>query len=402
MARKFLYIVAILIVLVIAGLFALRIWSKELTEIAFVPQSEFVEQDPLADNAYQDPSMWFARPGMGNADVTRWTPPTAAATDQPAAERTLGPVADDEAETETDAPAEQTQDFAVFFVHPTSYIPVNYRDEVKWNADLDNELANDRAQLFLRGLASPFALDQAEIWAPRYRQASIGAFLTDKPEAQMALDAAYRDVEQAFDYFLATVGEDKPIVIAGHSQGALHILRLMKDRVAGTPLQARVAAIYPVGWPVSVTHDLPALGAPACASANQPGCIMSWSSFAEPAEPEQLMETYAKSIGFDGQPRGSDMIVCSNPLLGRIGGEAQASANLGTLVPNEDLSDGELVAGAVPARCDERGLLLIGDPPEMGSAVLPGNNYHVYDIPLFWSNLRTDVERRVKAWAQQP
>ncbi len=40
---------------------------------------------------------------------------------------------------------------------------------------------------------------------------------------------------------------------------------------------------------------------------------------------------------------------------------------------------------AVAARCDERGLLLIGDPPELGPYVLPGNNYHVYDIPLFWA-----------------
>ena len=56
------------------------------------------------------------------------------------------------------------------------------------------------------------------------------------------------------------------------------------------------------------------------------------------------------------------------------------------------------VPGAVPARCDERGLLLIGDPPDLGSFVLPGNNYHVYDIPLFWRNVREDVVRRVSAW----
>ena len=55
-------------------------------------------------------------------------------------------------------------------------------------------------------------------------------------------------------------------------------------------------------------------------------------------------------------------------------------------------------SGSVPARCDERGLLLIGDPPEMGSYVLPGNNYHVYDIPLFWANLQADVVSRVEAW----
>ena len=54
--------------------------------------------------------------------------------------------------------------------------------------------------------------------------------------------------------------------------------------------------------------------------------------------------------------------------------------------------------GAVSARCDASGLLLIGDPPELGPYVLPGNNYHVYDIPLFWANLRRDFGRRVGAW----
>jgi hypothetical protein len=50
---------------------------------------------------------------------------------------------------------------------------------------------------------------------------------------------------------------------------------------------------------------------------------------------------------------------------------------------------------------DSASLLLIGDPPELGPGVLPGNNYHVYDIPLFWRNLQLDVERRVRAWAAQ-
>ena len=90
--------------------------------------------------------------------------------------------------------------------------------------------------------------------------------------------------------------------------------------------------------------------------------------------------------------------MCVNPLTGSSGGAAPATANLGTLVPRSDLSGGDLVVGAVPARCDERGLLLIGDPPRLGPAVLPGNNYHVYDIPLFWKNLQADVVRRVRAW----
>ena len=58
MARKFLYGVLFLVVLVIAGAFALSIWSKEATQFAFTPRGDFVEQDALADNAYEDPDMW--------------------------------------------------------------------------------------------------------------------------------------------------------------------------------------------------------------------------------------------------------------------------------------------------------------------------------------------------------
>jgi hypothetical protein len=370
MARKFLYLVAAAVVLLLVGLFALRLADNSLTKLAFVPSGAFVEQDALAANAYADRKMWLSRPGMDAArDPVKWQPQG----DQPA------PV---------DAPR-----FAVFFVHPTSYL-----ERVRWNAPLDDAQSRVRAELFLRGMASPFAR-ATEVWAPRYRQATFGAFLTDKPEAARAIDLAYGDVALAFDQFVREVGPDTPIVLAGHSQGARHVLRLLHERVAGTPLQERIAMVYAIGWPISLQHDLPALGLPACERPGQGGCIVSWSSFAEPAEPESWFEVYRQSRGFDGQPRGDSPILCVNPISGVAGGAAPAEANFGTLKPDADLSSGELVAGAIPARCDARGLLLIGDPPQLGPYVLPGNNYHVYDIPLFWANLRADVRRRVEAWA---
>ena len=105
-------------------------------------------------------------------------------------------------------------------------------------------------------------------------------------------------------------------------------------------------------------------------------------------------------MGFDGRPRKGSAILCTNPLTGKRGGSAPASANLGTLVPSADMTSGELEVGAVPATCRPDGILLIGDPPDLGHGVLPGNNYHIYDIPLFWSNLRQDVARRVEAWSR--
>ena len=94
----------------------------------------------------------------------------------------------------------------------------------------------------------------------------MGAFLTQKPQAKRAVDAAYADVAQAFDYFVQSIPQDAPIVLAGHSQGSLHLIRLIKEKVAGTPLASRIVAAYVIGWPVSTEVDLPAMGMPACAT----------------------------------------------------------------------------------------------------------------------------------------
>lgn len=398
MARKFLYIVAFVTVLIIGGRIAYEMFSDDLARMAMVPSSDFTPTQPFESNAYQDPALWYSRPGIGVDDPARWQPAFA-----PAQSDARADAGDDSpsraGENETamsSSPIDilgsaEVPDHAVFFVHPTSYL-----DRSNWNAPIGDAEAERIARIYVRGMASPFNA-ASEIWAPRYRQATMGAFLTDAPEAQQAIDAAYADVREAFGYFVESVGEKTPIVIAGHSQGSLHVIRLLREEVNGTPLADRLVAAYVIGWPISIERDVAAIGFPACATPAQTGCLISWSSYAEPADPAPVLETYSRSIGFDGTPRGTSDILCTNPLTGRFGGSAPASANLGTLVPDETMSNGELLPGAVPARCDERGLLLIGDPPQMGSYVLPGNNYHVYDIPLFWANTKADVVRRVRA-----
>jgi hypothetical protein len=380
MAKKFLYFIAVCIVIFIAGRIVYERFQDDFYRLALVPSAEFVPTTPLEQNAYEDPALWYSRPGIGTSDPARWQPAYAN-------DRGLLPT-----------PAEPAgPQFAVFFVHPTSLI-----DRSRWNASLDepDDDAERIARIYLRGMASPFNA-ASEIWAPRYRQATFGAFLTDAPEGRLAIEAAYSDVREAFRFFLSSVGPDTPIVLAGHSQGALHLKRLLAEEVRGSPIAERLAAAYIIGWPVSVQHDLPAIGFPACAVPDQAGCILSWSSFAEPADPASVLKAYATTPALDGEFPGNSPLLCTNPLTGIFGGAAPAGANLGTLVPEDSMEQGELVPGAVPARCDPRGLLLIGDPPQMGSYVLPGNNYHVYDLPLFWANTKADVARRVAAWAKQ-
>ena len=366
-ARKFLYVIAALIVLVIAAAFAYRLYGTQILRYWLVPKEAFTAQPSLQRNAYDDPRMWFSRPGLAD-DPSRWAPAGYKAAPHGAA--------------------------AVFFIHPTSYIGGGH-----WNAPLDDGETNWRARVFLRGQASAFN-EVGEVWAPRYRQATFGAFLTTQADAEKALDLAHRDVLAAFDAFLRQVGPDRPIILAGHSQGALHLERLLRERVAGTPLARRVVAAYVVGWPISTATDLPALGLPACARADQARCILSWATFAEPADPSLITDTYDQTTGFDGRSRKGTPILCTDPLTGGGAPAAPATANLGTLVPSADLSSATIVAGRVPARCDGRGFLLIGDPPSVGNYVLPGNNYHVYDYSLFWANVRADAGRRLAAWAR--
>lgn len=403
MARKFLYIIAVLIVLVIAALFALRFWAEDLTKFAFVPTVEFTPQPALEANVYESPAMWISRPGLPlDKNPAYWLPP-ALVEDVTAKEaqillmitaqgRKVSEISPAEMQVLRDQAGLAPLPAAVFFVHPTSYL-----EKAQWNAPLDDAESRDRAELFVRGMASPFNKSQ-DLWAPRYRQATVGAFLTDAPEAGQAVDLAYRDVLQAFDYFVETVGKDTPIVLAGHSQGAFHLRRLIQERVAGKPLAARIAAAYVIGWPVSLVHDLPLMRLPACTTADQPGCVMSWASFAEPADNAMLLEGFATRPGLDGQAMGTTPFLCTNPLTGTAGGTADAAANLGTLVPDVAARTGSLVKAMVPARCGDDGFLYIGTAPEMGAYVLPGNNYHLYDIPLFWANLRADAARRVQAW----
>lgn len=365
-ARKFLYVVAGLIMLVLAALLVYRIWGMQLIRAVMVPREAFTPLRPLAPNAYDDPGMWIARPDIRKGNPALWTP-----------------------QGLKDAPVAKKA--AVFFIHPTSYITTF--GGAHWNMRLDDKDALNTARRFVQGQASAFNA-VGDIWVPRYRQANYGAFLTRDQAGDQALAAAYRDVAQAFAAFLKANPEG-PLILAGHSQGSRHLLQLLREKVAGKPVAERIAAVYAVGWPVSVEADLPALGLPACARRDQAHCLVSWQSYAEPADPSPIIETFERRNGYTGRPRKGTHMLCTNPITGAFNGSAPASANRGTLDSRDDARPPRLLTGIVPARCDTSGVLMIGEPIDMGPFTLPGNNYHVYDYSLFWGDVREDARQRL-------
>lgn len=278
----------------------------------------------------------------------------------------------------------------VFFLHPTTFLGRNH-----WNAPLDHPESRTRTDLLLRSMASAFNAE-AGIWAPRYRQAALGSFMSDQPQAKEALALAEGDARQAFATFLHRIPPDAPIMLVGHGQGALITLHLLRDMVRGTAVAPRVMAVYLTGWPVSAVHDLPQTGMAACTHGDQADCVMAWMTFADPADARQVNAMASHYPLLDGTyPDAAP--VCTNPLTGGLGTRAPVNANRGSLTSGDEARVPVLIMPSVGARC-LNGLLMVDDPPTLGDEVLPGNNYTLYDLALFWRNVRADVAGRDAAW----
>jgi hypothetical protein len=364
-ARRFLTVIFVLTLIAVAAAVALFQWGGNVLLREATPKGHFVAAEAGGGPDYTQDSSWIARPGIAD-NPSLWLP--------------------DGLTGSTSGGA------AVLYIHPTTYLQ---RD--RWNAPLqpggDSEF---RTRLFVQSQASAFNA-AGDVWAPRYRQAAFGAFLLKSDDARKALDLAYGDVAAAFDRFVREAG-NRPIILAGHSQGALQLERLLKEKVAGRPIATRVVAAYVVGWPISTAADEPMLGLPPCARDDQTGCILSWLTFGDPANPDLVLHSYEHSSGFAGTQRRREDLLCVNPITGTQNGAASPQDNPGMLVPSANLLSAKLLPGQLGAHCDKGLLILDGVVPPLGPYLLPGNNYHVYDYALFWGAIRRDAERRLAAW----
>lgn len=366
-ARRFLIVVTILTLLVVAGAFAIFQFGGDVLRRQMVPHGHFEAPPPDSGPDYAQVGNWIAHPAIAN-DPSEWRP------------EGFPP------------PRLVPRRVAAFFIHPTTYL-----QRERWNAPLEDPQSRQTAELFVRSQASTFG-EFAEVWAPRYRQAAYGSFLLDSEDAQKALDLAYSDISAAFDRFLQEVPENRPIILAGHSQGSLHLTRLLVEY--GSRLRDRLVAAYVAGWPVSVAADLPT-GLQPCAEPDQSGCVLSWQSFGDPGNPSIVLDAWEGTRGPTGVERLRSDMLCVNPITGTRGGAAAPQSNPGTLIPTTNMLSAHLESGRVGARCDNGFLTISGDIPNLGPFVLPGNNYHVYDYALFWWPVHNDARRRTDAWFQR-
>lgn len=262
----------------------------------------------------------------------------------------------------------------VFFLHPTSY--TNQRGNDQWNAGFGNikvDKKTDEGTILFQ--ASAFN-SVGPVYAPRYRQAHLQTYFTsDTASAKKALDWAYRDIRAAFIYYLENYNRGKPIIIASHSQGTTHAVRLMLEFFDGKPLYSQLVAAYLVGMPVSRSTFT---AIPPCANENETGCFTSWRTF-------KREYTFKKKEG--------DVVV-TNPLSWRTDTVyIDKTKNPGTIL--KDFND------VYPALVDaqvSKNILWATKPKFPGSFFLWVKNYHVADINFYYFSIRQNTRQRKSAY----
>jgi Protein of unknown function (DUF3089) len=265
----------------------------------------------------------------------------------------------------------------VFFIHPTifTYEPTN---NYVWNGDINDAKLNDRTDnSTILNQATAFN-GSCSVYAPRYRQAHYYSFVTeDKDDSQSALNLAYSDVKKAFEYYLKNHNNNRPIIIASHSQGTVHAKRLLKEYFDGTELQKKLVMAYIIG--IAVPSETFNKLKPS-ENATHVGCYAAWNTFSKGFYPKN----YEKSL---------INTVCTNPLTwSSTDGYAPSTKNLGGIGPKF-----KYYANITDAQTN-KGLLWVSKPNIPGAFFVRKKVWHVADINFFWMNIRENAEERIASY----
>lgn len=252
------------------------------------------DPDPVANRGYEselyrDEAMWLCRPDRA---------PDACDSDLSATEwRADGTFASVGFEPDDSAPLD------CFYVYPTvdlSFVAGQHTDLSDTSPMLD-PLLSQAARLG----------SECRVFAPLYRQVTIGTFSAEPEIAAPLLESAYADVADAFEHFLGQWSRGRPFVLVGHSQGAQMLRRLVERRLeTDEALLARMRLALLVGGDVVVPAGELIGGSfakvPACSALHERGCVIAYRTYAEGYPPEPAARFATVGEGLEA--------ACTNPV----------------------------------------------------------------------------------------
>lgn len=279
---------------------------------------------------------------------------------------------------------EKTAD--LFFVCPT----VDMGRDGNFIADINNEKYR-KSFVGATNMELGIYNESASVYAPYYRQATFPVYNLPEEERQIYLDFAYEDVKNAFIYYADNTDPSRPLILAGFSQGADLIIRLMKDLFDEPMYQRRLVAAYAIGWKLTedevkeYPHLLPAK------EEKDTGVIVAFNSEAPEVVSSLMVDENEKTYAI-------------NPLNWKITAEvADKSLNKGACFTEYSGNIKEEIPEFTGAYLDEkRGTLKVTDvdKDKYSSSMFDEGVYHLNDYQFFFRNLQENVEKRLSAYTE--
>ena len=270
----------------------------------------------------------------------------------------------------------------VFYVYPTVYF-----SNTPANMELSDDDLKEKAVGVYKEQASIFE-GECNIFAPYYPQMSIAVLSIQGAEYDKYFTIAYSQVKAAFQYYLENLNEGRPFFIAGHSQGSLMILQMMKEKL----INEQLIAAYVIGYSVT-NEDLK----------QHP-----WLKIAQKSNDIGVIITYnTQSPDATGSPVLLDGANCVNPLIWTTQTTyAPETFNKGAVFFDEKENPNPAIMHYTDAQVRSDGALIVTtpDPDDFyvaGKSAFPRGVYHRYDYQFFYKNLQQNVKERKMAFFEK-
>jgi hypothetical protein len=221
--------------------------------------------------------------------------------------------------------------FDCFYVYPT------VSDDQGINSDLSIDPEERSIALYQ---AARYGL-HCRVFAPMYRQLTLGTIGSRGSVPPEAREIAYNDVLAAWKTYLRNYNRGRGVVLIGHSQGTF-VLRGLVHQVIDPKKKVRKQLISAIllGGNVTVPEGGTVGGdfkhIPACRKAKQFGCVIAFSTFNAPVPPDAIFGR-PNSFAPEGLPTTGD-VLCTNPAA--LGG---GSALLTSVLPTEPFAPGTTI-----------------------------------------------------------
>jgi hypothetical protein len=204
-----------------------------------------------------------------------------------------------------------------FYVYPTVSL------DSTPNSDLvpgEEENAVIKAQFARLG-------SRCRLFAPMYRQVTLTTLRASIMGTTVSPDRTlgYRDVLEAWNWYLKNENNGRGVVLVGHSQGSGVLTQLIREQIDPDPTKTPLLAAFLPGTGITVPQGKAVGGSfqkvPLCKSANELGCVVAFVSFRASAPPPS-------NALFGRTMTAGQEVGCVNP-ANLAGGPAPLHAYLG-------------------------------------------------------------------------